>query len=437
MIFITVLKNFLQNTFKNHSFLNYILYKGGISIMLRASGTFLGFLIMWLIIRYFSNALYGGFVIIQTLIQLGVIVFTLGIQNVLIFEFNKPNFNSNKQFPLLLKSYKLTLIVGILPILLIFFFSDFISQQIFNKPQLLISLKYASLGLLIFVFHDITLYYFIAKKKIIHFGLFMFIIPNIIFLLLMIIYNNRITELHQLVYYYLIAFSVTLIIEIGIILLRDYSKEKSSVSVKNILNYSLPMMLSSMTIYLLSWTDVLMLGMMTSETDVGIYNTAFKIGFFVLVFVIAINVVVAPKVAEYYQKNDPNSLKSFINQVTQLITLITLPVVIGIILFRNQLLGIFGIDFLQGSTVLIIIAIATLINSATGNVDQILNMTKNQKLLFKINIVSLIINIAFNAVLIPYYGINGAATASLISTVFMNIAALYFIKKKLGFYTFY
>ncbi|MDP5001477.1 MAG: polysaccharide biosynthesis C-terminal domain-containing protein, partial [Flavobacterium sp.] len=74
-------------------------------------------------------------------------------------------------------------------------------------------------------------------------------------------------------------------------------------------------------------------------------------------------------------------------------------------------------------------------SAMAGNVDQILNMTNNQVLLRNITILSFFVNISLNFLLIPYYGINGAAFASLISNVVINTLCLYYIKKKLGFYT--
>jgi Na+-driven multidrug efflux pump len=48
----------------------------------------------------------------------------------------------------------------------------------------------------------------------------------------------------------------------------------------------------------------------------------------------------------------------------------------------------------------------------------------------KILFVSLLINISFNALLIPIYGINGAAIAMLLSMFFWTISSLIFLKKK-------
>jgi len=57
-------------------------------------------------------------------------------------------------------------------------------------------------------------------------------------------------------------------------------------------------------------------------------------------------------------------------------------------------------------------------------------MTDNQHLFMKILIVSLLINILFNAMLIPVYGINGAAIALMLSMFFWTIASFIVLKRK-------
>ena len=96
----------------------------------------------------------------------------------------------------------------------------------------------------------------------------------------------------------------------------------------------------------------------------------------------------------------------------------------------------FYTNFVQGKTALIIISIGVMLNVLTGNVDQILNMTNYQKILKNITIFGFILNVLLNVLLIPIYGINGAAAASLITNLVFNLICLFYIKKKLGFYTF-
>jgi O-antigen/teichoic acid export membrane protein len=196
------------------------------------------------------------------------------------------------------------------------------------------------------------------------------------------------------------------------------------------------MMVGSMFLLLLNWTDILMLGKMETEENIGIYNAAFKIGYLALFFIASMNVVVMPKISELFHQKNFAEMKKVVNRATQIVIVLTLPLALILIFFSKQILGIYGDGFIQGSTCLIYITLGALFNAMTGNVDQILNMTDNQKKVRNIFFVGFILNVLMNLYLIPNYGIEGAALSSLITNVIVNLIFVYIIRKKLGFYTF-
>lgn len=179
-----------------------------------------------------------------------------------------------------------------------------------------------------------------------------------------------------------------------------------------------------------------MLGRFETESNIGIYNVAFKVGYLALFFVVSMNVVIMPKVSELYHKNNYIEIKKVINKATQVVILLTVPLALVIICFSEFILSFFGKGFVAGSTTLILITLGALFNAMTGNVDQILNMTNNQKLVRNMFIIGFIVNVILNLILIPNYGIVGAAASSLITNVVINSIFVIIIKKKLGFYTF-
>jgi len=77
-----------------------------------------------------------------------------------------------------------------------------------------------------------------------------------------------------------------------------------------------------------------------------------------------------------------------------------------------------------------IVSIGYLSESLCGPVGFILNMTDNQHIFMKILLISLFINILFNALLIPIYGINGAAIALMLSMLFWTLSSLIVLKRK-------
>lgn len=417
--------------------IKYLLSKGIVSLAFRVMGIAFGFLIAWMLSFFFKEKIYGAFSLLQTIIQLLAMIFTLGIQNTLLIEINKIQpLNQHTANSLLVQMFKLVFLVALAPMIFFYFGAPFISSVIFSKPHLGESFKFIALFLPVFLFHELVLYYFIGVKRFLTFGIFMFVVPNVLFICFVFSLRKDLVDSSDLVLYYALSFLISFLIELFMIIdiRKKFVFEKFSK--KRIFFSSVPMMFSGLMGFLISWTDVLMLGAMSTEESVGIYNVAFKIGMFVLIIIASINIITGPKIAEFFVNKDIENLKKMVQKSTQFVTLISLPIVFVMVFFSEFLLQFFGKSYSAGSFVLIIIAISTFISAMSGNVDQILNLTDNRKLLFKINFFTLVINIVLNYILIPVFDINGSAIASMISIIILNLTCVYFIKKKLGFYTF-
>jgi O-antigen/teichoic acid export membrane protein len=100
-------------------------------------------------------------------------------------------------------------------------------------------------------------------------------------------------------------------------------------------------------------------------------------------------------------------------------------------------MSFYGADFLLGVLSLRILILAQLVSAVCGSVAILLQMTDNQTVFQNIFLIATFLNIVFNILLIPKYGITGAALATLISTSFWNIGAAIYAKKKLNILTIY
>jgi O-antigen/teichoic acid export membrane protein len=199
--------------------------------------------------------------------------------------------------------------------------------------------------------------------------------------------------------------------------------------------------------FIMAWTDKLMLGaidtpnvslgLTTNSSEVGIYHTAFKLSMFAAVALMSINSIASPKFAEMYASKNKEGLKKIVHQSTKMIFWVTLPLVVIFFSIPDFLLGLFGEEFKVGMFAFILLSCGKMISAFSGSVGNILQMTGNQNILARILFLGAIINVLLNLILIPKYGINGAAIASTISTVFWNITMVFAVKKKLGFYSFY
>ncbi|MBW2072030.1 MAG: flippase [Deltaproteobacteria bacterium] len=195
--------------------------------------------------------------------------------------------------------------------------------------------------------------------------------------------------------------------------------------IRTLLLYSFPLMLSGLLMFLVRWTDTIMLGLMKQSADVGIYRAASQIPIFLGLILTAINSVYAPTIAQIHHQNEKERLEKILKTTTRWIFLFTFPLVIILAFSSREIISVFGNEFIaKGAPVLIIITLAQFINCITGGVGIILGMTGKQNMLVINSAVLVLVNILLNVIFIPIYGCLGAAIASGISIAGVNILRL-------------
>jgi O-antigen/teichoic acid export membrane protein len=112
-----------------------------------------------------------------------------------------------------------------------------------------------------------------------------------------------------------------------------------------------------------------------------------------------------------------------------------IPLFLGIMFFGKFLLSIFGEGFEHSLSVLRILCFGQIINALCGPVMYLLNMTGNEKKARNTMIYAAIINISANILLIPIFGLKGAAWATSITMILWNIWALLIGYKQTGIRT--
>jgi O-antigen/teichoic acid export membrane protein len=112
----------------------------------------------------------------------------------------------------------------------------------------------------------------------------------------------------------------------------------------------------------------------------------------------------------------------------------TTPIIISIIVYPETILNVFGSEYIAAKYVLILIALGQMINAFVGANGYILNMSGHEKLTLINNFIMASINIILNILLIPRFDILGAAMATTISIIVINIAKVIQVKKYLDIF---
>ncbi len=172
------------------------------------------------------------------------------------------------------------------------------------------------------------------------------------------------------------------------------------------------------------WLDTLLLGALRTSKDAGIYTAASRylfLGFFALG---AIQLVIAPMISGLLTEGNRDRARTLYQTATQWLVLASWPVYLTLAVFAPFLLRVFGPGFDRGQHAMLTLSIAMLISIASGPVMVVLLMSGRSGWTLANGAVALTLNVVLNLILIPRYGMEGAALAWLASILFNNAAGI-------------
>lgn len=185
---------------------------------------------------------------------------------------------------------------------------------------------------------------------------------------------------------------------------------------------------------ILPWVPLLLLGIWGTMEEAGIFGAATRVAMLVTFFLTAVNTVIAPKFAELYDKGEIEMIGLLARRFALLITLAASPLFLVLICAGGWVMGLFGPDFSRGGTALAILALGQAVNTMTGSVGYLLMMTGYERDIRNASLLAVVLMAVCAALLIPTYGIIGAAIASTVAIASMNILSTLFVRKRLGLY---
>ncbi|MBT6456251.1 MAG: hypothetical protein HOK37_12010 [Gammaproteobacteria bacterium] len=110
--------------------------------------------------------------------------------------------------------------------------------------------------------------------------------------------------------------------------------------------------------------------------------------------------------------------------------IIALPAFLLCLFFPQQLLLIFGTDYQQADSLLMILAFAQFINVFTGSNGYILMMTGHEREFRNIALLSAVLTVILSFILIPFFGAIGAAIATVLGFLTKNFGGTWIAYKK-------
>lgn len=181
--------------------------------------------------------------------------------------------------------------------------------------------------------------------------------------------------------------------------------------------------------------DVSMLGFVSTEHEVGLYNAAFRIETILLSLSTAITSVLIPRMANYFSKERWTDIRNLTSKIIRISLLLALPVALYVFVFAENVVSfIGGAEYVTAGNTLrikMLCVIPLTFTSLFGT--QLLIPMGNEKRYTQSVTIGLFINLVMNALLIPRFGAAGAALGTLATecwnVVWMGLGVREYVEK--------
>lgn len=228
----------------------------------------------------------------------------------------------------------------------------------------------------------------------------------------------------------------------GAYFLRRYHGEKSQI--KKTIEVSLlqrqwfrdvvPFALTSGMFVINRYTDVLMLGYLTDSADVGTYGVATQISLLIAFGLNAVNTASGPKIVSLYQTGRILQLQNLVSKASKAaFSFAVTAAILYVFLGRPLITLFFSVSYIGAYFPAMVLIAGQVVNAFSGSGALVLNMTNRQRLVTIGVSISSIANLLLNAILIPRFGMMGAALATSSSMILWNVILVAQVQRQLGF----
>ena len=403
------------------------------SLFIKVAGAGNEFILSVILARVLGVNEYGAYVLSLTWVMILALLATMGFDSAAIRFI--PEYVIKKKWPLLRgflsKSFQFIIINGFGLLLLVILFT-FLFESTIKAP-----LRYASFLIPLLAVNRFRQSGLRALKHVVRSEFPEFVIRPVLLTILLIGFSFYFPDTLTASKAILLTLSVTIVTFIigGTWLYRflpsSIIRVTSEYKTKSWLPYAFPMLLLSGLQIVNNYTDIIMIGSMIGSEFAGIYSAASRIAILVTFGLMAANSIVAPVISELHSLKMYQDLQHIITLAARGAFIFTFIVGALIALTGPYLLSFFGSVFSKGYPALLILLVGQIINAIAGSVGLIMTLMGHHVQAARIFGLSAMLNILFNAILIPHFGIIGAAVATAATTALWNIVMVYFVVTKL------
>ncbi len=397
----------------------------------------LAFVCNAIITRTLGAESYGLFVLATRIIDFVAVVSTLGFANTIIrfvsFYVGKNDFARAKGT--ILYSAGVLFLISILIAAALFFLSNIISVNLFSRKDLSPLLRILIISLPFSVTGTAILSSMVGFKLIKQHVTLVNVISPLFYLLMLSLIFLMGYRLMGLIYVH--AFTAVLMFILAAIVIRKkflaHHKSVTPIAEKmKLWSFSWPLFLNQLFQKAVQFMPIFILGLYLSNSDIGIYNISFRIALMVSILLNAFSLIFSPTISGLFAQKNIALISQLYKTTTKWVFTFSLMIFSVIVLFGGPLLSIFGNEFQHGVLVLLIISFGEMVSASCGLVGNMIVMSGRPRVAFINSFITFLLILLLCFILVPKYGIIGAAISYSISIALVNILRvieIYFFEK--------
>lgn len=416
-----------------------LLWQSFLSIVVRFTGVGLNFVVAIIVTRTLPVDEAGMMFMLMTLVT-GMALFSrLGLEQWILRDIGRLEAHeTQQQGEYLHSSFRLVFITGIAFTVLWLLLSESFKQYFFDDAIRLDYLLWAGIGLFSFNLIMTSSSFLRAVQHTSTAILIQNSLPAISFIVLFALFWNS----YQLEQNYVWLYNLSLVLA-GLASLywlkpwwQTLRKSAShTTKLPDLLRQTLPLAPISFFAFLMLWVDSVLTAFFLPNADVSLYSAAARVSFISLFFLGALDATIYPRLLRMH-KHQPERFKRFFWQCTALVGGLLFSVTIVLVLISDWMLWVFKPEYMAAAWTLSILLIAQLVRALSLTFSFMFIMEEKVRFLNILLVTALIINIIANISLIPQYGIEGAAYATLIANCVLTggVIVLFFKQRLLNGY---
>ncbi len=383
----------------------------------------IGYFTRLVLTRTISVEQYGLFYSVLSLIMFLMMFSNLGYGNALVKYVSK--FKTLNKLSLLKFTIKFTSTIRVVIVfilgLLLFVFARTLETNFFKSAGSHILIYIFALIIIFMVFNQIISRIFNAIQNNLFMGLVDFTQKVLFFVFVLLLFFLGFSRDALLPgYSYLWAVFLTFLFFVFFALKQSgffKIKSKGTKSLaKQLTRFAMASFLIGISYMVIGYIDTLILTYFRSLTEVGIYNTVLPTVMVVSFFSLSIHHVLFPLVSELWEKDLKTQLKQGFVMVRKYSLFFVTPFVLAMLVFPKMILQVlFGSDYVPGYAAMMILAVG-MVFMTLGIINQaVLSGVGKPKVVTKVLLFVVILNLILNIILIPFLGMVGAAAATTLS----------------------